>query len=63
MDFAGLNWATMTIAGVLILAAVLVWVSRRNQGSSGQADDTEAATRRVYEEEDREHRGESDHVP
>ena len=63
MDFAGMNWATMTIVGVLILAAVMFWASSRNRSSKGQVEDTEAATRRVYEEEDREHRGESDHVP
>ena len=63
MDFAGLNWATMTIVGVLILAAVMLWASSRNRSSKGRTEDTEAATRRVYEEEDREHRGESDHVP
>ena len=63
MDFGGFNWAMLTIVGVVILAAVLIWASSRNRTSRGRAEDSEAATRRVYEEEDREHRGESDNVP
>jgi hypothetical protein len=63
MDFGGLNWAMMTIAGVVVLAAVLIWASLRNRSSRPRMEDSEEATRRLYEEEEREHRGESDHVP
>ena len=63
MDFGGVNWAMLTIVGVLILAAVLIWASTRNRSSRGRIEDSEAATRRVYEEEDRDHRGESNNVP
>ena len=63
MDFGGVNWAMLTIVGVVILAAVLIWASTRNRSSRGRIEDSEAATRRVYEEEDRDHRGESNNVP
>jgi hypothetical protein len=63
MDFGGLNWAMMTIAGVLVLAAALIWASLRNRSSQPRIQDSEEATRRLYEAEEREHRGESDHVP
>lgn len=63
MDFGGFNWALMTIVGAVVLAAVIVWAMLRNRSPRRDAADTEAATRRVYEEEEREHRGESDGVP
>ena len=63
MDIGGLNWALLTIVGVLILAGVMFWARASNKSSRSTDEDTEAATRRVYEEEEREHHGESDHVP
>ena len=63
MDFGGFNWALMTIVGALVLAAVIAWAAMRNRTSQPRNEDTEAATRRVYEEEEREHHGESDDVP
>jgi hypothetical protein len=63
MDFGGFNWVLMTIVGVLILAAVMFWARASNKKAGVEDRDTDAATRRVYEEEDREHRGESDNVP
>jgi hypothetical protein len=63
MDFGGFNWALMTIVGVIVLGAVMLWAAMRNRSSRPRVDDTEAATRRVYEEEEREHHGESDNVP
>ena len=63
MDFAGFNWALMTIVGALVLAVVIAWAAMRNRASQPRNEDTEAATRRVYEEEEREHHGESDDVP
>ena len=63
MDFGGFNWVLMTIVGVVVLAGVILWASMRNRGTRPDATDTEAATRRVYDEEEREHHGESDRVP
>lgn len=63
MDFGGFNWSLLTIAGVLVLAAAMVWAALRNRSSQGRIEDSEEATRRLYEEEEREHHGESDHVP
>lgn len=61
MDLGGLGWTTITIAGVAILAIVLAYAALRNRADKTTAD-TEAATRRVYDEEDEAHRGESDNV-
>jgi hypothetical protein len=63
MDFAGFNWALMTIVGAIVLAAVMLWAAMRNRSSRPRDEDTEEATRRIYEEEEREHHGESDDVP
>ena len=63
MDFAGLNWTLITIVGAVVLAAVIAWAALRNRPSRATTEDSEAATRRVYEEEEREHHGESDNVP
>ena len=63
MDFAGFNWTLMTIVGGLVLAAVIAWAMLHNRTSRPRVEDSEEATRRLYEAEDREHRGESDNVP
>jgi hypothetical protein len=63
MDFGGFNWALMTIVGALVLAGAILWASTRNRRSRAADADTEAETRRVYDEEEREHHGESDNVP
>ena len=63
MDSGGLNWTLMTIVGVIVLGAAIVWAALRNRGSGERVEETEEATRRVYEEEEREHHGESDNVP
>ena len=63
MDSGGFNWSLLTIIGPVVLLAVLVWAVLRNRRPRGVDDRSEAATRRVYEEEEREHRGESDNVP
>ena len=46
-----------------MLAVVIAWAALRNRASRPTVEDSEAATRRVYEEEEREHHGESDDVP
>jgi hypothetical protein len=63
MDFGGFNWSLLTIVGPLLLLLVIAWAVLRNRKSSRDPVDSEAATRRVYEEEDRAHRHESDNVP
>jgi len=63
MDSGGLNWTLMTVVGVIVLGAVIAWAALRNRGSGARVEETEEATRRVYEEEEREHHGESDNVP
>lgn len=63
MDFGGFNWSLLTIIGAAVLAAVIAWAALRNRTSRPRADDSEAATRRLYDEEEREHHGESDRVP
>ena len=63
MDAGGFNWTLLTIVGPLVLLLVIAWAVLRSRRSSRSGNDTEAATRRVYEEEEREHHGESDNVP
>jgi hypothetical protein len=63
MDFGGFNWSLLTIIGPIVLLLVIAWALLRNRRSRERDEDTEAGTRRVYEEEEREHHGESDNVP
>jgi len=63
MDLGGFNWTMITIVGAAVLAAVIAWAALRNRSSRSRAEDSEEATRRLYEEEEREHHGESDYVP
>lgn len=63
MDLGGLNWALMTIIGVAILGAVMVYAVLRNRVSNRTRDASEQATHRLYEEEDRAHRDEGKNVP
>ena len=61
MDAGGVSWSLITIVGVVLLGAVIAWAALRNRTT--REDESEQATRRLYEEEDREHHGESDRVP
>ena len=63
MDAGGFNWTLLTIVGPIVLLLVIAWAVLRNRRSRASDAESEAATRRVYEEEDREHRHESDNVP
>ena len=63
MDSGGFNWSLLTIVGPLLLLVVIAWAVLRNRKSKGNEAESEAATRRVYEQEDRAHRHESDNVP
>ncbi len=61
MNLGGFGWALMTIFGAIVLGVVLAYSRLRNRAEK-KTGDTDAATRRVYEDEDRAHRGESDNV-
>ena len=63
MDSGGFNWTLLNIVGPIVLLAVIAWALLRNRRSRRVDERSEAATRRVYEQEEREHRGESDDVP
>lgn len=64
MDLGGASWTIILIVGPLILAGVLLWALLRNRRSR-PADEarTEQATRELYREENRAHRGEDDRGP
>ena len=61
MDAGGVSWSLITIVGVVLLGAIIAWAALRNRTS--RSDESEAATRKLYEDEEREHHGESDRVP
>jgi hypothetical protein len=63
MDSGGFDWMLVTIVGALLLAAAIAFAALRNRSEPQQVKKSEEATRRVYEEEDRAHKGESDNVP
>lgn len=55
MDFGGFQWGLVDIVAVLILLGVIVWgVMRvRSKGRTSSPPETERATHRLYEEEER----------
>ena len=64
MDLGGASWTIITIVGPLILAGVLLWALLRNRKRSPRDEEhTEQATRELYREEDRAHRGENENIP
>ena len=63
MDSGGFSWALLNIVGPIVLLAAIAWAVLRNRSSRGTKQESEDATRRVYDEEERAHRGESDNVP
>ena len=60
MDASGPLWGIITIVGPLLLIAVLAWAVLRNRSSRVSRADTEQATRNLYAQEDRAHRGEDE---
>jgi FtsZ-interacting cell division protein ZipA len=54
IDSAGGLWGIMTIVGPIVLAAILLWAILNNRTSKAQKDRTEAATKRVRDEQNRE---------
>jgi hypothetical protein len=64
MDLGGFSWGLQTIIGGFLLFAVLLWAVLKNRKSSqAEVDRTEAATRELYREEDKAHRGEDNNGP
>lgn len=55
MDFAGLNWVTITVIGATVLLVVIAYAALRNRVSRDTEARSEAATRELYKEEDRAH--------
>lgn len=60
MDMGGLNLVAMEIIGAVVLAAVLLWavLRTRSKGKETSNPRTEAATRELYEAEDKAAKGE-----
>ena len=63
MDSGGFDWLLLAIVGALVLAAIIAFAALRNRSERQSVGKSEDATRRLYEEEDRAHKGESDNVP
>jgi hypothetical protein len=57
MDLGGFNWTLLTIIGPLILLVVIAYALMRNKVSKRTEEESEAATHRLYQEEERDHRG------
>ena len=54
MDYSGWLWVMLDVVAVVILAAVILWASRRYANRNRAMDAvSDAATRRNYAEEDR----------
>ena len=62
MDLSGFNWTLLTIVGPILLALVIIYALLHNRKARNRPE-TEEATRRLYEQEDRADRGEGDNVP
>ena len=53
MDLSSLQ-GVLVIVGPIVLALAIVWAMFRNHGSRREVERTEAATRELYERQDRE---------
>ena len=53
MDLGSL-WGVMTVVGPILLAAVIIWAILNNRRSPRDEAHTEAATRQMYDEQERE---------
>ena len=64
MDSGGFNWSVMTIVGPILLLAVIIYAVARNRsaGKSTSTRETEQATDRLYDEEERRRREGTDKV-
>ncbi|MBR0553298.1 hypothetical protein [Stakelama marina] len=50
----GSLWGLATVIGPIVLAAVIIWAILHNRTSREQDAEIEAATHRLYDEQDRE---------
>ena len=62
MDAAGTNWTMIILVGGVILVALVAWATLRNRPGDASRDH-DGTTKRLYQEEDAAHKGESDNVP
>jgi hypothetical protein len=53
MDSHGLGYLLISVVGPALLLIVLAWAMLHNRASRRSREETERATRRLYEEEDR----------
>jgi hypothetical protein len=53
MDFSSPLQGIMVIAGPILLALAIAWAMLRNRGSKRDVARTEDATRRMYDQQDR----------
>ena len=63
MDSGGFDSTLLIVFGALALIALIIFAALRNRSSHQPVEKSEEATRRLYEAEDRAHKGESDNVP
>ena len=61
MDLGGTSWAIMNVVGPLLIVIVLAWAFLRNKKNRGGIDQTERATRDLYDQEEAERRSGHDH--
>ena len=54
MDMGGINWLIMSVVGVVILGAVILWavLRTRSKGKSSSPERTEQGTRDLYADEE-----------
>ncbi|TKD49998.1 hypothetical protein [Sphingomonas baiyangensis] len=46
-------WGVLTIVGPIVLLIAILWAMRHNRGTKHDIERTEAATHRMYDEQDR----------
>lgn len=65
MDISGFNWIVIGVIGVIgvVVLGLAIAFARLSNRKAAPDSATEEATRRVYEDEERAHHGESDSVP
>ena len=63
MDSGGFDSRLLIVFGALALIAVIIFAALRNRSRRPPVEKSEEATRRLYEAEDRAHKGESDNIP
>ena len=61
MDLGGASWAILNIVGPLLIVIVLGWAFLRNKKNRAGIDQTERATRDLYDQEEAERRSGHDH--